>query len=126
MFHPICACQSSDMEFSRRRSTALRDETGSVMIEYGLIIAVIALFLASSGTMLVQATGELFGRVGTTLMESPGLPGDPLPPEPPGGDPVPPGGDPAPDPPTQGGGKGQGRSGDTRGHGRGSGGGRGH
>ena len=134
MFAAMWACHSPGMKFSRRRSVALRDDTGSVVIEYGLIIAVIALFLASSGTLLVQATGDLFGRIATTLAEGPGPGdpdppgGDPAPPNPPGGDPAPPGGDPAPPnpPPADPGGKGQGKSGDTHGHGKGSGGGKDH
>ena len=112
------------MDNSRRRPLDVRDDAGSVVIEYGLIIAVIALFLASSGVALLQGTSQLFGRAGIALMQGPaGEPDDaePAPPEPPGGDPAPPGppdGDP--------GGKGQGKSGDTRGHGKGSGGGKDH
>ena len=96
-----------------------RREEGGVVIEYGVIIAVVALFLVSSGTVLVQATQDMFSRIGVELSSGPGepAPDDPAPDEPAPGDPLP------GDPPPAGG---NGKSGETPGHGKGSGGGKDH
>lgn len=97
-------------------SARLHREDGGVVVEYGVIVAVIALFLASSGTLLVQGAQDMFDRIGVEL--SSGL-GEPAPGDPPPDAPAP--GDPPP-----GGGGGGGKSGETPGHGKGSGGGKGH
>ena len=44
-----------------------RDETGGVVIEYGIIVAVIALGLATVGTTLVSAISGWFGEMATKL-----------------------------------------------------------
>lgn len=112
----------------RDRFAHLRREDGSIFIEYGVIIAVIALFLASSGTLVVQAAQDMVDRIGLELTGGLGEPAaaEPVPDDPPPGDPAagdPPPGDP---PPGGGGGGGGGKAGETPGHGKGSGGGKDH
>ena len=41
----------------------LEDETGGVVIEYGIVVAVIALGLATVGTGLVTAVGQWFTSI---------------------------------------------------------------
>jgi pilus assembly protein Flp/PilA len=44
-----------------------RDETGAAMVEYGLLIALIALVVAVGATTLGTDINGLFGRVGSAL-----------------------------------------------------------
>ena len=45
----------------------LEDETGGVVIEYGIVVAVIALGLATVGSGLVKAVGEWFTTIATDV-----------------------------------------------------------
>ena len=45
----------------------LRDESGQDLIEYGLILAVMALALIASTTKLTNTIGNFFNQVGNSL-----------------------------------------------------------
>jgi pilus assembly protein Flp/PilA len=45
----------------------LRDESGQDLIEYGLILAVMALALVASTTKLTNTIGNFFNQVGNSL-----------------------------------------------------------
>jgi len=45
----------------------IRDESGQDLIEYGLIVAVMALALIASGNRLTNSIGNFFNTVGNSL-----------------------------------------------------------
>jgi pilus assembly protein Flp/PilA len=48
-----------------------RDETGAAMLEYGLLIGLIALVVAAGATILGTDISTLFSKIGTYLVSIP-------------------------------------------------------
>ena len=52
---------------SRLMDRMVKEDEGGVVIEYGIVVAVIALGLATVGTSLVSAVSGWFGEIATKL-----------------------------------------------------------
>ncbi len=49
------------------KARLVREEKGATMVEYGLMVALIAVAVAGAVTLLGTDIKELFGRIGTKL-----------------------------------------------------------
>lgn len=52
--------------------TRLRDESGTTIVEYGLLLALIAVVVGFSATLLAEGIGDVFGAASQTVSDQSG------------------------------------------------------